>query len=70
MPGLCTRCTPTGRASKATGTRVFAALRRCHEVVHEMDAPRVSTTIKVGTRTDKTQSMADKVRSVQLRLRS
>lgn len=48
---------------------VFAAIRRCHEVVHEMGAPRISTTIKLGTRTDRAQSMQDKVRSVEDRLR-
>jgi len=47
---------------------VFAAIRRCHEVVHEMGAPRISTVIKVGTRTDRTQTMADKVTSVRARL--
>lgn len=49
---------------------VFAALRRCHEVVHQMGAPRVSTVIKVGTRTDKPQTMADKVQSVQKKMGS
>jgi uncharacterized protein (TIGR00106 family) len=44
---------------------VFAAVKRCHEVVHEMGAPRITTTLKVGTRTDRPQSMADKVRSVE-----
>ena len=43
---------------------VFAAIRRCHETVHEMGAPRISTTIKLGTRVDREQTMADKVRSV------
>jgi uncharacterized protein (TIGR00106 family) len=47
---------------------VFAAIRRCHEVVHEMGAPRISTTIKVGTRTDRDQTMEDKVRSVESKL--
>ena len=47
---------------------VFAAVKRCHEVVHEMGAPRVTATIKVGTRTDRAQSMEDKVRSVQEKL--
>lgn len=47
---------------------VFAAVKRCHEVVHEMGAPRITTTIKLGTRTDRTQSMEDKVRSVQDKL--
>jgi uncharacterized protein (TIGR00106 family) len=44
---------------------VFAAIRRCHEVVHEMGAPRVSTTMRLGTRTDRAQTLEDKVRSVK-----
>ncbi len=44
---------------------VFAAIKRCHETVHEMGAPRISTTIKLGTRTDRTQTMDDKIRSVE-----
>jgi uncharacterized protein (TIGR00106 family) len=47
---------------------VFAAIKRCHEVVHQMGAPRISTTIKCGTRTDREQTMADKVRSVEQKL--
>jgi uncharacterized protein (TIGR00106 family) len=50
--------------------RVFAAVKRCHEVVHEMGAPRVSTVIKVGTRTDRAQTMAEKVKSVEEKLAS
>jgi uncharacterized protein (TIGR00106 family) len=44
---------------------VFDAVRRCHEVVHAMGAPRISTTLKLGTRTDRRQTMADKVTSVE-----
>jgi uncharacterized protein (TIGR00106 family) len=47
---------------------VFTALRRCHEVLHEMGAPRVSTNLRCGTRTDKPQTMDDKVRSVEEKL--
>lgn len=47
---------------------VFAAVKRCHEVVHGMGAPRITTTIKLGTRTDREQSMEDKIRSVQEKL--
>ncbi len=47
---------------------VFAAIRRCHEAVHEMGAPRIATTIKLGTRTDRRQSMDDKIRSVEEKL--
>jgi uncharacterized protein (TIGR00106 family) len=49
---------------------VFAALRRCHEVLHEMGAVRVSTNLRCGTRTDKEQSGADKVASVREKLDS
>jgi uncharacterized protein (TIGR00106 family) len=47
---------------------VFEAIRRCHEVVHAMGAPRISTTLRVGTRTDREQSLDDKVRSVEAHL--
>ena len=44
---------------------VFGAIKRCHEVVHQMGAPRISTNIRVGTRTDREQTIADKIRSAQ-----
>ncbi|MEE4243364.1 MAG: MTH1187 family thiamine-binding protein [Desulfopila sp.] len=43
---------------------VMAAVKKCHEKVHEMGSPRITTTIKLGTRTDRKQTMADKVNSV------
>jgi uncharacterized protein (TIGR00106 family) len=47
---------------------VFSAIRKCHEAVHEMGAPRISTTLKLGTRTDRQQTIESKVRSVEERL--
>ncbi|RLB62693.1 MAG: thiamine-binding protein [Deltaproteobacteria bacterium] len=47
---------------------VFAAIKRCHEVVHDMGAPRISTNMRVGTRIDRTQTMADKVSSVERKI--
>jgi uncharacterized protein (TIGR00106 family) len=47
---------------------VFAAVKRCHEVVHDMGAPRVSTSMRVGTRTDREQTLRDKVESVRRQL--
>ena len=49
---------------------VFAAVKRCHERLHEMGVPRLSTTIKLGTRTDRRQTIDDKIRSVEDQLRS
>ena len=47
---------------------VFAAVKRCHEVIHEMGAPRITTTIKLGTRVDREQTMQDKLDSVEEKL--
>jgi uncharacterized protein (TIGR00106 family) len=47
---------------------VFTAVKRCHEVIHEMGAPRIFTVLKVGTRTDRAQTMDDKVESVRRKL--
>ncbi len=47
---------------------VFGAIKRCHEAVHELGAPRISTTLKLGTRTDREQTIEDKVRSVREKL--
>ena len=47
---------------------VFVAIKHCHEHVHEMGVLRISTTIKLGTRTDRVQTMEDKIRSVQEKL--
>jgi uncharacterized protein (TIGR00106 family) len=48
--------------------QVFAAIRECHEQIHAAGAPRISTTIKLGTRIDREQSMDDKIRSVAEKL--
>ncbi len=47
---------------------VFAAVKKCHERVHEMGAHRISSTLRVGTRTDREQTMDDKIKSVQLKI--
>lgn len=63
--GLKTALHSYGTNIEGEWDAVFAAVKRCHEVVHSMGAPRITTTIKLGTRTDRTQTMEDKVRSVQ-----
>ncbi len=47
---------------------VFAVIKKCHEIVHDMGAPRITTTIKLGTRSDRDQSLSEKVQSVRSRL--
>ena len=66
--GLKTHLHPFGTVVEGEWDVVFAAVKRCHEVVHEMGAPRITTAIKVGTRVDREQSAEDKVRSVEEKL--
>lgn len=66
--GLTTRLHAYGTNVEGEWDEVFGAIRRCHETIHAMGAPRVSTTIRLGTRTDRAQSLDDKVRSVEEKL--
>jgi uncharacterized protein (TIGR00106 family) len=53
-----------GTNVEGTWERVFDALRRCHRVVQAMGAQRISTSVRLGTRTDRKQTIDDKLRSV------
>ena len=48
---------------------VMAVIKRCHEVLHGMGVPRLSTLVKIGTRTDRDQKMDEKVASVREKLK-
>ena len=62
--GLKTKLHAYGTNIEGDWDTVFAAIKQCHQVVHEMGAPRISTTLKFGTRTDRAQTMDDKMNSV------
>jgi uncharacterized protein (TIGR00106 family) len=49
---------------------VMTVIKRCHEVLHGMGVPRLSTLVKIGTRTDRDQKMDEKVASVRAKLES
>lgn len=48
--------------------RVMAAVKQCHERIHALGAPRISTSLKLGTRTDREQTLQDKIDSVSDRI--
>jgi uncharacterized protein (TIGR00106 family) len=48
---------------------VMAAIKHCHEEVHRLGAVRISSSLRLGTRTDRNQSMQDKVESVRAKLK-
>ncbi len=66
--GLKTHLHSYGTNIEGEWDEVFAAIKKCHEVVHEMGAPRISSTIRLGTRVDRNQTMEDKIKSVEDKL--
>jgi uncharacterized protein (TIGR00106 family) len=63
--GLKIQLHPNGTAIEGEWGPVFEAIEACHQAVHAMGCPRISTFVKVHTRTDWEQSLEDKVASVQ-----
>ncbi len=66
--GLKTHLHAYGTNVEGEWDEVFAAVKRCHETLHAQGVPRISTSMKFGTRTDRAQSMGDKIRSVEEKL--
>jgi len=66
--GLKTHLHAYGTNIEGEWDDVVAAIRECHEALHAMGAPRVSSNIRLGTRTDRDQTMDDKIRSVEEKL--
>ncbi len=66
--GLKTHLHAYGTNIEGDWDTVFAAIKRCHEVVHAMGAPRITSTLRFGTRIDRDQTMADKIDSVTQKL--
>ena len=66
--GLKTNLHAYGTNIEGDWDEVFRAVKQCHEKLHAMGVPRLTSSIKVGTRTDKEQTMSDKITSVQNKL--
>ncbi|MFM2416521.1 MAG: hypothetical protein RL385_1244 [Pseudomonadota bacterium] len=66
--GLSHQMHPYGTVVEGEWDAVFAAVKLCHERVHALGAPRISTSMRVGSRVDRAQSMDDKLRSVAEKL--
>jgi uncharacterized protein (TIGR00106 family) len=66
--GLKTNLHAYGTNIEGEWDEVMAAVRKCHEMLHQMGVPRITSSLKIGTRTDKEQTMSDKVESVKKKL--
>ncbi len=63
--GLATQLHGYGTNIEGDFDTIMAALKRIHEELHAGGAARISTTIRLGSRTDKPQSVQDKIDAVK-----
>ena len=66
--GLKTKLHAYGTNIEGEWDEVFKAVKRCHEALHAQGVPRISTSMRFGTRVDREEHMEDKVRSVEEKL--
>lgn len=66
--GLTTMLHANGTNIEGEWDDVFDAIKKCHKRLHEMGVPRISSNMRIGTRTDKAQTMMDKIKSVEEKL--
>lgn len=66
--GLKTKLHAYGTNLEGEWDDVFNAIKRCHETLHASGVVRISSSMRFGTRTDREQTMDDKIRSVEAKL--
>jgi uncharacterized protein (TIGR00106 family) len=66
--GLKTQLHGYGTNIEGEWDSVMQAVKDCHETLHKMGVPRISSTIRLGTRIDREQTIEDKIRSVEEKL--
>lgn len=66
--GLKTVLHANGTNIEGEWDEVFEAIKKCHEHLHKIGVPRISTNVRIGTRTDREQTMDDKIKSVQIKI--
>ncbi len=67
--GLVPRLHANGTNVEGEWDAVMAALKTCHERLHEMGVPRIATNIRLGTRVDREPSMDAKLASVKEKMK-
>ena len=67
--GLTSQLHAYGTTIEGDWDTVMNTVKQCHEKVHEMGSPRIMSIVKIGTRTDREQTMQDKIDSVNEKLR-
>jgi len=68
QPGLEVKLHAYGTNVEGQWDQVMAAVKACHEKLHDMGAPRITSSMRMGTRVDRAQTMQDKIDSVEDKL--
>lgn len=63
--GLKIQLHANGANIEGEWTEALSAVTRCIDAVHGMGVKRIHTVLQIGTRTDRDQTMEDKVKSVR-----
>ena len=63
--GLKHQLGPNSTAIEGEWGPVMEAVKACHEVVHALGAPRIFTSLKINSRTDRDQALEEKTAAVQ-----
>lgn len=66
--GLKVRLHGYGTNIEGEWDQVMGAIKECHQTLHDMGTPRISSTVHIGTRIDREQTLEDKIRSVEEKL--
>jgi uncharacterized protein (TIGR00106 family) len=66
--GLEPRLHAYGTNIEGDWDEVFAAVKRCHEELHRNGVVRISSNMRFGTRTDRPDSIQQKIESVERKL--
>ncbi len=66
--GLSTQLHAEGTNIEGEFDEVMDAIKHCVKSIHKLGAPRIITDIRLSTRTDKSETMNDKIHSVENRM--
>lgn len=68
--GLSFQLHGTGTNIEGEWEQVIDAVRKCHDVMHEMGAEKINTLLRIETRKGQAETLHERVQSVEDKMRS
>ena len=63
--GLSYQLGPNGTAIEGEWDDVFNVIKKCHDKLHNIGVNRIHTSVKIGSRIDRSQTIEDKISSIR-----